>query len=56
MDDCTWKVWVYMMKNKSEVFGIFKTFKALVENQTSSKIKCLKYDNGGEYYFKEFNQ
>jgi len=56
MDDCTRKVWLYMMKNKSEVFGIFKTFKALVENQTGSKIKCLKSDNGAEYCLKEFDQ
>jgi hypothetical protein len=46
MDDFTLKVWVYTMKKKYEGFGIFKTFKELVENQTGSKIKCLKSENG----------
>jgi len=49
MVDWTRKFWIYMMKKNYEVFGIFKTFKELVENQTSSKIKWSKFDNGGEY-------
>ena len=32
LDDCTRKVWIYMMANKSKVFSKFKVFKALVEN------------------------
>jgi hypothetical protein len=26
----------------------------LVENETRKRLKCLKSDNGGEYYNKEF--
>jgi len=43
-------------EKKSKVFGIFKTFKGLVENQTSSNIKYLKFDNGEEYCSKQFDQ
>ena len=42
------------MKYKSNVFGIFKKWKAQVENQTGRKIKYLRTDNGLEYRDKEF--
>ena len=42
------------MKNKSEVFGKFKEFKALIENQSKKRIKTLRSNNGGEYTSKEF--
>ena len=41
--------WVFFLKYKSEVFDLFKGFKALVENQYGRNIKVLIYDNGGEY-------
>jgi hypothetical protein len=42
------------MKAKDEVFDRFLEFRALVENQTSRKIRVLRSDNGCEYYSKEF--
>ena len=48
--------WVYFLKHKSEVFGLFKVFKALVENQSGRKLKVLRSDNGGEYVKSEFIQ
>ena len=42
------------MKTKSEVFKRFQEFRALVETQTSRKIKSLRSDNGGEYTLGEF--
>ncbi|GJX53806.1 retrovirus-related pol polyprotein from transposon TNT 1-94 [Tanacetum coccineum] len=42
------KLWVYFLKNKSEVFNTFKKWKAAVENETNLRVKCLKSDNGGE--------
>ena len=42
------------MKHESDVFGIFKKWKAQVENQTGRKIKYLRTDNGLEYRDKEF--
>ena len=35
---------------------MFKKFKALIENQTGSKIKKLKIDNGLEFCKSEFNE
>ena len=54
IDDYSRKVWIYFMKHKSYMFGIFKKWKAQVENQTSRKIKYLRTDNGLEYRDKEF--
>ncbi|CAJ2648559.1 unnamed protein product [Trifolium pratense] len=54
IDDSTRKVWVYFLKNKSDVFSVFKRWKVEVENQTGLKIKSLKSDNGGEYDSQEF--
>ena len=42
------------MKHKSKVFGLFKVFKALVENQCGRKLKVLRSDNGGEYVKSEY--
>ena len=42
-------------RKKSNVFNTFKKWKALVENETGKKLKCLRSDNGGEYYSKEFD-
>ncbi|GJX61084.1 retrovirus-related pol polyprotein from transposon TNT 1-94, partial [Tanacetum coccineum] len=54
INDSSRKVWVYFLKNKSEVFNTFKKWKAAVENETNLRVKCLKSDNGGEYSSREF--
>lgn len=41
--------WIGLLKHKDEAFGKFKAFKALVENESDWKIKCLKCDRGGEF-------
>ena len=38
------------------MFETFKIWKALVENEIVKKLKCLKFDNGGEYCNKEFEK
>ena len=48
--------WVYFLKHKSQVFDLFKVFKALVENQSGRKLKILGSDNGGEYVKSDFIQ
>ena len=55
IDDHTRKVWVYFMKEKSEVFTHFQNFKAMVEKQTGKYVQCLRSDGGGEYFSNEFN-
>ena len=49
IDDSSKKVWIYFLKHKSDMFDVFKTWLAQVENKLGRKLKCLKYDNGGEY-------
>ena len=49
IDDFSRKLWVYLIKEKSVAFTIFKSFKAHVEVESSCKIKILRYDKGGEY-------
>jgi hypothetical protein len=55
VDDYTRFSWLYLLKNKSDVFSTFKTFKATVEKQLSKQIKFLRTDCGGEYTSNEFN-
>jgi hypothetical protein len=55
IDDATRKTWVYCIRQKSDVFDTFKKWKALVENETGKKLKCLRSNNGGEYCSKEFD-
>ena len=56
IDDHTRKVWVYFMKEKSEVFAHFQNFRMLVEKQTGMHVKCLRSDGGGEYFSNEFSE
>ena len=54
VDDCTRMTWLYLLKRKDEVFGVFQAFHAMVENQFSAKIRILRSDNGGEYMNRDF--
>ena len=53
-DDFSGKTWVYMLKEKKEVFSKFKEFKSFVEKQSGCLLKCLRTDRGGEYMSQEF--
>lgn len=56
IDDFSRMTWVYFLKAKSKVFGIFKKFKALVEKQSGKQIKVLRSDRGKEYTSHEFDK
>lgn len=56
IDDFSRMTWVYFIKEKSEVFGVFKRFKALVEKQSGKHIKALRSDRGKEYNSHEFDK
>lgn len=56
IDDCTRKVHLYCLKNKSQVFATFKKYKQEVETTTDRKIKALRTDNGAEYTNTEFKK
>ena len=49
IDDCSRKLWVYVLKTKDQVLGVFKQFQASVESETGKKLKCISTDNGDEY-------
>lgn len=53
IDDYSRNTWLYLMRHKSQVFEMFKLWKAQVERQRGKKVKCLRTDNGGEYTSKE---
>ncbi|KAL0387812.1 UNVERIFIED_CONTAM: Retrovirus-related Pol polyprotein from transposon TNT 1-94 [Sesamum radiatum] len=56
IDDYSRMTWVYFMREKSEVFKVFKKFKNLVEKQSGRSIKVLRSDRGKEYNNSEFNK
>jgi hypothetical protein len=49
-DDFSRYVYIYLIKEQSEVLDKFKIFKVEVENQHDIKIKVVRSDYGGEYY------
>ena len=54
IDDYSRRCWVYPIKKKSNVFPVFKKYKARVELESDKKIKCLRTNNGGQYIDGEF--
>ena len=56
IDDFSRKTWVYFLKEKSEVYNIFKKFKALVEKESGYDIKAMRSDRGGEFTSNDFNE
>ncbi|PKU70687.1 Retrovirus-related Pol polyprotein from transposon TNT 1-94 [Dendrobium catenatum] len=56
IDDYTRFTWLFPIRHKSEVALIFSNFKSYIENLTSSKIKCLRKDGGGEFVNNSFAQ
>jgi hypothetical protein len=54
IDDYTSYCWVFFLAAKSETFGVFRQFKALIEKQTQQQLSCLRTYRGGEYLSTEF--
>ena len=55
IDDFSRMCWIFFLKFKSEVAGIFWKFKKMVENQSGCKIQSIRSDNGKEYTSATFN-
>ena len=55
IDDYSRMIWVAFLREKCEALEKLKSFKAMAENETSLKIKCLRSDRGGEFTSQEFN-
>jgi hypothetical protein len=47
INDFSRLTWVSFLREKSDAFKKFKTFKALIENQTRRKLKEIPSDRGG---------
>lgn len=56
IDDYSMEVWVYVLKEKSDAFSIFKTRCKEVESKNDCSLKFLRTYNGLEYLSKEFDQ
>lgn len=48
IDEFSKFTWVYLLQHKSDVFDVFKYFKAYIETQLNTQIKILRTDGGGE--------
>jgi len=55
IDDFRKMKWVAFLREKSWVFENFKNFKAMDENVIENKINYIRYNNGGEFTSKEFD-
>jgi hypothetical protein len=53
IDDFSKYCYVYLMFLKDEILENFKVYKTKVKNQCD-RIKCLRSDRGGEYYFPSY--
>jgi transposase InsO family protein len=49
IDDFSKFTWIYLLRQKSEVFTCFREFQSLVERQFDRKIRAVQSDWGGEY-------
>lgn len=56
IDFCTRTTWLYVLKNKSDVFECFIDFHKLVVNQYNARVKIFRTDNGTEYVNKFFGE
>ena len=54
IDDFTKMCWIYFLKFKSEVEGVFWRFKQWIEKQSGCMIQALRFDNGKEYTSVQF--
>lgn len=49
INDCSRVTWVYLMKEKSEIFSVFQSFHKMVNTQFGAVVEVLRSDNRGEY-------
>ena len=54
VDDFSQYTWIYLFKNHSELYQIYRDFTNMIETQFSKPIKVFKSDNAQEYKAYEF--
>ena len=55
INDWSRKLWVKILKEKSEAFAYFKDWHIMVEREKGTTLKCLRTENGLEYLSSEFD-
>ena len=55
IDDFSRKIWLYVMKEKSEAFTKFQEWCIEVETKKGNVLKCLRTDNGLEFLSAKFD-
>ena len=55
IDDHSRYMWSILLREKSETFVKFKSFKEIVERESREKISTFRTDRGGEFVSSEFN-
>lgn len=48
-------MWTVLLREKSEAFSKFKTFKELAEQETRTMVNTIRSDRGGEFMSQEFD-
>lgn len=56
IDCCTRVTWVYVLRNKDDVFECFVDFHNMIKTQYNAHMKIFRTDNGTEYVNKEFDK
>jgi hypothetical protein len=49
VDDFFRYTWIYLMKNRFEVFTIYRDFAKMIQTKYSKAIKVFRFDNAREY-------
>ena len=53
-DQATLRTWCFTYKHKDETYQLFRDWKTQVENESSCKIKTVRFDNGTEFINEDF--
>ena len=56
VDDFSRYTWIYLMRNRSELFSVYSRFANMIQTQFSCKIKIFRTDNAMEYKDTNFIQ
>jgi hypothetical protein len=56
IDCCTRVTWVYVLRNKNDVFECFVDFHNMIRTQYNAVMKIFRTDNGTKYVNKEFDE
>ena len=54
VDDYSQTIWLYLIKNRSELFSHFRAFYAEIKTRFHTSVQNLRSDNAKEYLFEQF--